>query len=69
MKTYKNLCSKIYDIENLFRAFRAARKAKRSRAAVPAGYKRHPFEFDLYQKRFATVSDTSRYVTGGVKSW
>ena len=41
MKTYKNLYPKICDFENLYRAFRAARKGKRSRAAVAV------FEFDL----------------------
>ena len=41
MKTYKNLYSQIYAFENLYQAFRAARKGKRSRPAVAA------FEFDL----------------------
>jgi retron-type reverse transcriptase len=41
MKTYKNLYPKIYDFENLYRAFRAARKGKRGRPAVAA------FEFDM----------------------
>ena len=34
MKTYKNLYPQIYDFENLYLAFRAARKGKRSRVDV-----------------------------------
>jgi RNA-directed DNA polymerase len=41
MKTYKNLYPQIYSFENLYLAFRAARKGKRSRVAVAA------FEFDM----------------------
>jgi len=41
MKTFKNLYSHIYAFDNLYAAFRAARKGKRDRAAVAS------FEFDL----------------------
>jgi hypothetical protein len=41
MKTYKNLYPQVYAFDNLYLAFRAARKGKRSRAAVAA------FEFDV----------------------
>ena len=41
MKTYKNLYARIWSFENLYRAYRAARRGKRDRAAV-AG-----FEFNL----------------------
>lgn len=41
MKTYKNFYPQIYTFENLYRAYRAARKGKRDRAAVAA------FEFDM----------------------
>jgi len=41
MKTYKNLYPSIYNFENLYLAFRAARKGKRQRSAVAS------FEFDL----------------------
>ena len=41
MKTYKNLYPRIVSFPNLYKAFRAARKGKRDRAAVSA------FEFDL----------------------
>jgi RNA-directed DNA polymerase len=53
MKTYKNLYPKIYDFENLYWAFRAARKGKRSRAAVAA------FEFDL-EHNLLTLQDELR---------
>jgi hypothetical protein len=41
MKTYKRLYPRIYDFENLYLAFRKARKGKRSRPDVAA------FEFNL----------------------
>ncbi|MBN1934900.1 MAG: group II intron reverse transcriptase domain-containing protein [Anaerolineae bacterium] len=41
MKTYKNLYPRVYSFENLYRAYRAARKGKRKRVAVAS------FEFDL----------------------
>lgn len=41
MKTYKNLYPQVYDFENLYWAYRAARKGKRDRVAVAA------FEFDM----------------------
>ena len=41
MKTYKNLYPQIHSFENLYLAFRAARRGKRDRAAVAS------FEFDL----------------------
>jgi len=41
MKTYKNLYPQIHRFDNLYRAFRAARKGKRDRVAVAT------FEFDL----------------------
>ena len=41
MKTYKRLYPRIYDFENLYWAFRKARKGKRSRPDVAA------FEFNL----------------------
>jgi retron-type reverse transcriptase len=41
MKTFKNLYTQIYSFANLYRAFRAARKGKRGRAAVAS------FEFNL----------------------
>ena len=41
MKTYKNLYPQIYAFENLYYAYRAARKGKRARPAVAA------FEFDM----------------------
>jgi retron-type reverse transcriptase len=41
MKTYKNLYPQIYTFENLYRAYRAARKGKRNRIAVAS------FEFDM----------------------
>jgi len=41
MKTYKNLYPQICSFANLYLAFRAARKGKRSRPAVAS------FEFDL----------------------
>jgi RNA-directed DNA polymerase len=43
MKTYKNLYPQIHNFDNLYAAFRAARKGKRNRAAVAS------FEFDLEQ--------------------
>ena len=41
MKTYKNLYPQIFSFDNLYWAFRAARKGKRDRVAVSS------FEFDL----------------------
>jgi len=41
MKTYKNLYPQIYSFENLYTAYRKARRGKRSRVAVAA------FEFDM----------------------
>lgn len=41
MKTYKNLYPQIYIFENLYTAYRKARKGKRSRVEVAA------FEFDM----------------------
>jgi len=41
MKTYKRLYPRIYDFENLYWAFRKARKGKRSRPDVAT------FEFNL----------------------
>ena len=41
MKTYKNLYPHIHTFANLYWPFRAARRGKRSRAAVAS------FEFDL----------------------
>ncbi len=41
MKTYKNLYPQVCSFENLYQAFRAARKGKRDRVAVAS------FEFDL----------------------
>jgi len=41
MKTYKNLYPQIYTFENLYSAYRQARKGKRSRVEVAA------FEFDM----------------------
>jgi retron-type reverse transcriptase len=41
LKTYKDLYTKIYTFENLYRAYRAARKGKRNRVAVAS------FEFDM----------------------
>jgi len=41
MKTYKNLYSTIYKFDNLYKAYRAARKGKRDRESVAS------FEFDL----------------------
>jgi retron-type reverse transcriptase len=41
VKTYKNLYQYVWNFDNLYLAFRAARKAKRGRAAVAS------FEFDL----------------------
>jgi retron-type reverse transcriptase len=41
MKTYKNLYSQIYRFDNLYNAFRSARKGKRDRVAVAS------FEFNL----------------------
>jgi len=41
MKTYKNLYPQIYTFENLYTAYRKARRGKRSRVAVAA------FEFDM----------------------
>ena len=41
MKTYKNLYPQIYDFENLYLAYRKARRGKRQREQV------YRFEFDL----------------------
>ncbi len=41
IKTYKNLYRQIYTFENLYTAYRKARKGKRSRVEVAA------FEFDM----------------------
>jgi RNA-directed DNA polymerase len=41
MKTYQNLYPQVCSFENLYRAYRAARKGKRDRVAVAS------FEFDL----------------------
>jgi RNA-directed DNA polymerase len=41
MKTYKNLYPQIYDFENLYQAYRKARRGKRKREQV------YRFEFDL----------------------
>jgi len=41
LKTYKNLYPQVYNFENLYLAYRAARKGKRQRVAVAS------FEFDL----------------------
>jgi hypothetical protein len=43
MKSYKNLDPQIHGFENLYLAYRAARKDKRGRVAVAR------FEFDLEQ--------------------
>jgi hypothetical protein len=34
MKTYRNLYPQVYDFENLYESYRAARRAKRDRAEV-----------------------------------
>lgn len=60
MKTYKNLYAKIYSFENLYNAFRQARKGKRDRVAVAS------FEFDL-ERNLLTLSKELReqsYRTG-----
>ena len=46
MKTYKYLCSQVYDFENLYLAYRKARKGKRSKAYV-AGFERN-YEEQLF---------------------
>ncbi|MBD3216388.1 MAG: RNA-dependent DNA polymerase [Candidatus Lokiarchaeota archaeon] len=51
MKTYKHLYSQIYDFQNLYWAYRAARKGKRSRPAVAA------FEFDMESNLLALQAE------------
>jgi retron-type reverse transcriptase len=61
MKTYKNLFAQIYPFRNLYWAFQAARKRKRSRAAVAS------FEFDL-ESNLIQLSDelkSQTYQPGG----
>lgn len=43
MKTFRNLFGQVYAFENLYRAFRRARRGKRDREEVAA------FEYDLEQ--------------------
>jgi len=51
MKTYKNLYPQIYTFDNLYTAYRRARKGKRSRVEVAA------FEFDLEQNLLQLQSE------------
>ena len=51
MKTYKNLYPQIYDFENLYLAFRAARKGKRSRVDVAT------FEFNMEHNLLALQNE------------
>lgn len=61
MKSYKNLYPQIHTFANLYRAYRAARRGKRHKAAV-AG-----FEFDLEQNLLALERElaTQSYRPGG----
>jgi len=51
MKTYKNLYPRIHDFENLYTAYRLARRGKRGRVAVAS------FEFDLEGNLLALESE------------
>jgi len=60
LKTYKNLYPRIHDFENLYLAYRAARKGKRQRVAVAS------FEFDLEHNLLALQAElqTQTYYPG-----
>ncbi len=62
MKTYRNLYPRICDFENLYAAFRQARRGKRGRPDVAA------FEFNLELELISLqeelLAETCRYGTG-----
>jgi len=65
MKTYRNLYSQIYEWDNLYRAYRQARKGKRSRS--PAATFEYGQEFNLLQLQ--QELEEKRYTPGPYQSF
>lgn len=65
MKTYRHLYPQVYDFENLYRAYRRARKGKRGKADVAA------FERNYEEKLFTLQDELIRktYTPGEYRSF